>query len=211
VSYSEDDCGDVRCFPSGEGSDTLRVRQVSRQAVAFPAILSGELGPGDQIVFDLTVTEGQTVQIDVNAADSVVWQTEAGAWTYLSENVFEMAPGEYTLVIRNDDDSVQPYELVPSAPTIGFAGSRSTNGSLSSGSFVTDVALTPNSFSVTAIPSDSQDIVLVIEGADCFADEGLQGDGEVCYLDVSDTVTLQVEVYGYSQDDEFGSVTLSMD
>jgi hypothetical protein len=118
VTYSEPDVeGDCEenfdCRPSGEGSVTLRIREAARQAVSFPTIVSGELGPGDIRIFELDVTQSETVLITVDGA-SVEWEIPDDFDIYVDFETYALVPGTYDMVVSNSsgDDSTS-YEIVP--------------------------------------------------------------------------------------------------
>jgi hypothetical protein len=118
VVYSEPDVvGDCaeeyNCRPSGEGSATLRIRQATRQTVSFPTIVSGELGPGDVRIFELDVTESETVLIAVDGA-SVAWEIPNDFDIYVDFETYALVPGTYEMVVYNTSgDESTAYEIVP--------------------------------------------------------------------------------------------------
>jgi FlaG/FlaF family flagellin (archaellin) len=117
VTYSEfdSDCEGpyAGCLPSGDGSTTLLIRQGARQAVSFPTVVSGELGPGDVRVFELNITEAQTVMITIDG-ESVSWEFPDDFDIYVDTDTYAFEPGTYELIVYNysGEDSTT-YEIVP--------------------------------------------------------------------------------------------------
>ncbi len=196
------------CLPDAGGSDTLRVRAVPVQTGPFPAVLSGELDPGDEILFVLDVAAAENIQVAFSADDSISWDLVDGDYGYLAENAYSIEPGTISIAVWNNGSSSGSFELSPSQVVAGFGGSDRVTVDIGSGSGSADVVLPPGSWTVTAQPLDGQDIVLSIPSFDCVVDSGVEGDAEQCFASADVATTARVEVTGWQTSDEYGQVEL---
>ncbi len=202
-----DDC-DWICLPDAGGSDTLRIRAVPVQTGPFPAVLSGELGPGDEILFDLDVAAAENIRVALNADESVSWAFVDGNYGYLAEDTYSIEPGSISIAVWNNGAASGTFELVPSQVVVGFNGSDRVTVDLGSGFAAAEVALPPGSWTIAARPLDGQDVILTVPSFDCFVDGGVGGDTERCSVSVDRSTTATVEVTGWRNSDAYGQVEL---
>ena len=210
VESEVDDCEGF-CLPGGEGTDVVRVRQVPVQTGEFPAVLSGELAPGDEIVFDLNVASAENAQIDFSASEALEWGFDDFYPQSVGDSSYALEAGPLRIYVRNNGSTVEPFELSPSEMSVGFGGSSTAVVSLDSGPVPTEVVLQPGTWVIRAVPLDGQDIVLEVAQLDCYNDAGVQGDVEECYIEVSDSFTATVVVSGWnSPENDYGLVEVSV-
>lgn len=202
-----DNC-DWLCLPDDGGSDTIRVRSVPVQTGPFPAVLSGELGPGDEILFTLDVAAAETIQVAFTADDDISWDFVDGNYGYVADGTYSIEPGTVSIAVWNDGSSSGPFELSPSQVIAGFGGSDRVTVDISSGLGAAEIALPPGFWTISARPLNGQDIILRIPSLDCLVDGGLDGDEELCDVSVDGATTATVEVTGWRSEDDYGQVEL---
>jgi hypothetical protein len=196
------------CFPEAGGSGTLRVRAVPVQTGEFPAILVGELGPGDEIMFVLDVVSAANIQISFNAGEFFSWNFVGTNWDYDGDVGYVLEPGQVSISVFNYGSERGAFELVSEQTRVGFEGSSRVVVDISGGGSSTRVYL-PNGISnITAFPLDDQDIVLELQYFGCTADDGYDGDAERCRVSVSEPGWYEINVRGYGVSNDYGQVEL---
>lgn len=205
-AVDRDDCSIVLCEPASTGTATVSLRSVGRQQVAFPTVLSGQLGPGERILLEVDVAATETTMLALSDGlriepDETWIDHGAGVWT--------VPGGPSELLVTNTTDEVVDFEIVPNSASAGFGGEVSVRRSIGS-TLSEQLVLNAGTYTVTATPFDGQDIVLEVDVTDCRADEGLGDEPESCTMRADGVVVVEVEVYGYSDADEFGDVALEI-
>ena len=103
------------CRATGRGSTTLRLRRAERQEVAFPTVVSGDLGPGDVRTLVLVVERAEAVRLDV-AGDGLAWRLDGEPGDEVPSEV-ELSAGRHELTIANTGaERSTSYVVTPSAP-----------------------------------------------------------------------------------------------
>ena len=194
---SEDRCGDFYCVPTGQGTVTVRVNSIERQAFEFPSEISGELEPGDAITLELTVAESQYIELEVTGTDIYAPDLRTIDGDYVDWPP-PLPAGQYLLTVYNDGSSTSTYAVTSRVvDPYGFDGETSVVRSLSA--LVSGYTRGGSTFTISATPLDDQDIVVFVYNGDgdlaCQADSNGYGGQEYCTLTATSDGEFSVEVY----------------
>lgn len=189
---SESNCNDYYCMPSGDGVATVRLGILEHQTAEFPLDTSGELGPGQSISVDFTVTEDLYAEVQVvadavpsatgNTADgfrtadlpasideasvNLDWQlirVDDGTYNATWDLPF-LAAGQYELQLTNYGSAAATYRVsVDEVEPLGPSGVRSVTRTLNGDGVRIEGETAPGEwFSINARPEDGQDLVLSV-------------------------------------------------
>jgi hypothetical protein len=223
---------DCRSFENQRG--VVAVHAERRVALTTPDGQSVPVEPFEVVVFPLDLPERSNVVFDAELANGerpyLQPRNAAGdMWTQEGDGSWTLDPGTWEFVVTNDSLSTtmtvsltlrRPEALLPPTPSNISLSSPTTRFDLATGNgvpFLVDLA-TGDYVVVTATPESGQDIVLTVSasgGAFCgigydYGDQGGPSGTEVCYIDVSNGGGFTTTVFGYSDSDAYGPVTVTV-
>ncbi|MGH9272054.1 MAG: hypothetical protein ACRDZ2_12345, partial [Ilumatobacteraceae bacterium] len=178
VVRSSGNC-DAPCLPDGGGTGMLRVQSPTVQKVDFPADLTGELGASGGILFTFEVTEQTSLLLTLVGDVSTELRRDDGTYVGSAGSALDLAPGGYELLLVNNGDSRQSFEVSPSEVAQGFGAALSLSEGGEEGTFEVEAGTMVN---VAAEGTEGQDIVLLVrlpDGQSRYADNRFD-DFETC-------------------------------
>lgn len=205
------------CIP-GSGNATFSVTPLQVVTMAPDSIARPNLGPNGAIILSFESAGDGRYAIGADSPDVTIEQLVDDEVQPLSKDasgVSTLEPGTVRLLVSNSSaKAVQTAVAVVSKPLPqrGFDnGRRTVTVSLEGGGArVRLYARDGDEFEVVATPSGSQDIVLSGNcRTECRVDSGYFGGSERLDL-IADVEPFYIEVRGYSSDDAYGTVTISV-
>ncbi len=204
------DCAD-RELPDG----TIRVGEDARAAATFPEGGRIDLEQLQRGSLTFTVATPTTAMMSVDGTTDYYL---SGPSITNSDSSITFDVGEYTLELGpgSDNEVTLGFQVVegPSGPMDISSSSPETTFDLAEHAYQTFYAYadTGDYVTITAYANDGQDIVLEVAASAnivCDAvDFGVSGDSESCSFSVSSGGSFDVRVWGYSDSDAYGSVTV---
>ena len=205
-----------------EGDVVLTVSRLQRIEAEVGTVVKPLLGPGVSVLLEVPGDDLHRYEV-TTATDGVVLRTvEYGSIYEPLPDDDGYLPGPFSgtlqILVTNTGSEEVRAEVALREHGLDDAGGGLPTGEgitldLSTGTAVYEFDVgDATSVTVTAVPEDGQDIILDVAPCGfCYADSGYSGDSESTTFEPaleSDEPTFTASVTGYSDADEFGTVTL---